>query len=328
MSNASGQVNSSGLWGRSWVRTSHFYENGNPNLFNEIAPIPSVQGIRHACCNGKKTLIDIEIKGKILESIFNGGKKIVSADLIRGVAGQLGTDRRKVQNVLSTLIVNRDLMYTYKLGCSFIEPAVNRPVRMSSRVVIMPGNTTYQEKKEDIVIMLEQGAAFGIGDHPSTRLAIKGIEKVLMDGEEQKNIKDRTMLDIGTGTGILAMVSVRLGMNRGVGIDIDPCAIFEAKTNIKINGLDQKISIKELPLEEMRKPFHLITANLRYPSLKNMFSHFKRLVAPGGSLVVSGVKSSEKKALVDLFTEKHFALHWRGAEHGWAGLAFKEIYKV
>ncbi len=283
--------------------------------------------LRYACYCRKKVLTDINIREKILETIFNSEQKTVSADLVKSVAGQLGTDRRSVQRVLGTLVGSRDLMYTYKLGCSFIEPSILKPVRMSSRVVIMPWGVTCEGRPEDIVIQLEHGASFGVGDHPTTRLAIKGIERALVHWKGLKKTENRTMLDIGTGTGILALVSVRLGINRALGIDIDPCAIFEARKNVKINGLTKKIAIEDIPANEICTQFNLITANLRYPSLKKMFPHINRLIAPGGSLVISGIKSNEEQELVEIYTRKYFTLAGNVSESGWAGLVFNKIFK-
>ncbi len=270
-------------------------------------------------------MADIVIKKKILDTILNAEQKIVSSDLVKHVVDQLGTDRKNVKKAIKTLVASRELMYTYKLGCSFIEPAVNKPVRMSSRVVIMPRDVTFKKEAEEIVIQLQHGVSFGIGDHPTTRLAIKGIENTLLPWKKQKNIGFFTALDIGTGTGILAMLSVFLGMRRVLGIDIDPCARYEASTNVKINGLENKIAIKNLSVKDIRKQFNLITANLRYPTLKKLYPHFKRLLAPGGFLVISGVKSNEDLDLVDFFTRKHFVLESKMLEKGWAGLVLKRI---
>lgn len=264
------------------------------------------------------------IKQKIIETISDSRQKVVASFLIKLIAGRLGVSRKSVKKEISKLVNNCDLMYTYQHGCSFIQPAINKPVRISPNLVLIPQHLAHGRLKKQKTITIEQGSAFGLGDHPTTRIALIGLEKILINKSEINPKLRETMLDVGTGSGILAIAAARLGVCNVLGIDIDPCALFEAKKNVIINGLEEKITIKNRTLEKIQNPFGLIAGNLRYPTLKKMFVHFKRLIEPGGFLILSGLKTEEVKDLVALYTEKYFILKWKFSEKGWAGIVFQD----
>jgi len=176
-----------------------------------------------------------------------------------------------------------------------------------------------------VVINLAQGASFGTGQHPTTRLAVKGIDYTLKECGHFKEKKKVCLLDVGTGSGILVIAAVLLGIKKGIAIDIDPCAIAEAGENIKINGLEDRIDICDRAFEKIDRVFSMVTANLRYPTIKRMLPYMYETVHKKGFLVLSGIKTDEIKELLDIYQGKGFLCRWKEVEQDWAGVVFEKI---
>ena len=101
------------------------------------------------------------------------------------------------------------------------------------------------------------------------------------------------ILDIGTGSGVLAIAALKLGLEMGLGLDIDPCARVEASENAELNGLSQRMDISGCSLDTLQGVFFLITANLRFPTLKAYLKNMIDLTETGSFLVISGIKINE-----------------------------------
>jgi ribosomal protein L11 methyltransferase len=219
-------------------------------------------------------------------------------------------------------VEDKELVYTYHFGCTFLEKSFNRPTQISKRVVLKPPGSYYRSLSDEVAIELQQGASFGSGEHPSTRLAVRGIEQALSEKEFLKEKRNIHALDIGTGSGVLAIVSVMLGAKSAVGVDIDPCARAEAKENVKLNNLENLIEIQDRKVEKISEKFSLISANLRFPTLKRLCSHITEVTERGGAVVISGIKTSEVSDLLNIYTQKYFRCVWKEFDKGWAGLLF------
>jgi ribosomal protein L11 methyltransferase len=263
-----------------------------------------------------------EIRRKVLSYVDASKKKLTSGSLEKAISERFSMDRKDVKTVIRSLVADRELIYTYQLGCSFLERSFNKPTRISRRVVLKPHGMTYRPGVEDVVIQIQQGAAFGSGDHPTTRLAIQGIETALFETACLKKENHTQTLDIGTGSGILAIAAVLLGIKTGTGIDIDPCARAEAVKNIRLNHLEHRISVHNHNILDIHEKFTLITANLRYPTLKRLCSHLAQITEKDGAVVVSGMKTDELSDLLNEFTRYRFKCVWKSFEKDWAGMVF------
>jgi len=175
-----------------------------------------------------------------------------------------------------------------------------------------------------VVINLAQGVSFGTGQHPTTRLAVKGIDYALKECGHFKENKKTCLLDVGTGSGILVIAAVLMGIKKGTGIDIDPCAIAEARENIKINGLEHRIDICDRAFEKIDRVFSMITANLRYPTIKRLLPYMHEIVHKKGFVILSGIKTDEIKDLLDIYQEKGFLCKLKEVEQDWAGVVFEK----
>lgn len=199
--------------------------------------------------------------------------KITPRDLEKKMGQEISVGRREFQAALKMLIAEGELAYTYLYGCTFIEKSFSRPIRVGSRVILTQPERHPVLDGSDIAVMLRPGASFGCGQHPTTRLAIQGIEYALKTLRVCDGIPDATLLDIGTGSGVLAICALKLGMHRAIGTDMDPCAIADAGENAQINGLAQRFTVLDVPVEEITGRFHLIAANLRYPTRTQLSSY-------------------------------------------------------
>jgi ribosomal protein L11 methyltransferase len=153
-------------------------------------------------------------------------------------------------------------------------------------------------------------------------LAIQGIETVLFNKYGDVHVDNGCALDIGTGSGILAIAAVLIGIKRAVGIDIDSCARAEAKKNIQLNSLEHRIRILDTRVEDIKEAHALITANLRFPTLKQLCPHMAGIMQKNGAVVVSGIKSEEVEDLLDIYGQNGLQCTWRAEEKEWAGLVF------
>ena len=268
------------------------------------------------------------IKKELLDIIEDSRRKITPGELGKALSRKYSLTRKEIKLLINGLVIENFLTYTNHYGRTFIEKSFNKAVRISKHVILKPPGFIYKPKADDVVIEICQGISFGNGQHPTTRLAIRGIEYALNKTNLLK-AKDKTsVLDIGTGSGVLGITALLLGIKNAVGVDIDPCSIKEARDNAKINKLEDKFVIKNMSLEDLNTKFTLITANLRYPTLMNIYHRLVKMTEPGGSIVLSGIKSDEAISVVDLYTEKHFECKWEEFEKGWAGLVFLKCQKI
>jgi len=263
-----------------------------------------------------------DIRRKVLAMVEESSRRLTPGELRKRLSVKINGDEKTLKTVISDLVFSRELTYTYQFGCSFLEKSYEKPMRVSKRVVLKPPGMVYDSSSGDIVIDILKGSSFGFGDHPTTRLAIQGMEAALSVNHDILNADNSLALDIGTGSGVLAIAAVLIGIKRAVGIDIDACARAEAQKNVKLNGLEHRINILDTRVEDITETYSLITANLRYPTLKRLCPHMAVITQKKGAVVVSGIKSEEVEDLLDTFAQNGIQCIWKAVEKGWAGLAF------
>jgi ribosomal protein L11 methyltransferase len=160
-----------------------------------------------------------------------------------------------------------------------------KPFHLSRRFVIKPSWEDYQNEPGEMVIEIDPGQAFGTGLHASTRLIVELLERLL----PTLPAPPAAVLDVGTGTGILAICAARLGCGLVTGIDIDPAAVNAARQNIAANYLDDRIGIDTIALADLKGPYDLILANIIHNTLVEMADNLAGLLAPGGLLMMAGI---------------------------------------
>jgi ribosomal protein L11 methyltransferase len=150
------------------------------------------------------------------------------------------------------------------------------------RVLIVPSWVDEGSRDGAVTIRMDPGMAFGTGLHPTTR----GCLLLLQDVEP---MPDR-VLDVGCGSGILALAALRLGAKEAVAIDTDPLAVDSTRANAAVNGLEARVEVREGTLPPSAdKPFPLVLANLVATLLVELASRLATHTATGGTLVASGI---------------------------------------
>jgi len=136
-----------------------------------------------------------------------------------------------------------------------------------------------------IVIFLDPRSAFGTGGHGTTEGCLTALEKFIKGSE--------TVLDVGTGTGILAIAARKLGAGRVTAIDIDPAACAETMKNIALNEIDDGIDVIEGGIEAAKDHYNVVTANLRTPLLVELMDRLTERLAGSGVAIFSGILEME-----------------------------------
>jgi ribosomal protein L11 methyltransferase len=156
-----------------------------------------------------------------------------------------------------------------------------KPDQISERLLILPVWEEAPEIKNHI-IRIDPGPAFGTGHHPTTRMCLMAIEEAALH-------EPWTMLDVGTGSGILAIYGSKLGASRVTAIDNDPEAVRWAERNIDINEIPVPINLSITPIEKINKEYSMVTANLILGTILELFNQLARVLAPDGLLILSGI---------------------------------------
>jgi len=162
-------------------------------------------------------------------------------------------------------------------------------LRVSSRLVVCPTWRSYRPRHGEAVIRLDPGMAFGTGQHPTTLMCLRALEELLRPGMD--------VLDLGTGSGILALAAARLGATSVLALDIDPQAAAVARENVRLNGLEAVVQVAEGGLDEaLRAAFDLAMANISASVIVEMASALAAVLRPGGLLIVAGfsVESADR----------------------------------
>lgn len=196
-----------------------------------------------------------------------------------------------------------------------------KPARVGSRIVVRPSWEEYEAKEGDLVIDMDPGMAFGSGLHETTSMCIRALEKILSGaGSEYEgtDINGETVparshagriLDVGTGTGILAIAGVLLGAEEALGIDIDPDAVRVANENIEKNGLADKIRAQYGNLTEgVDYKADIVVANLMADLVMRLSPAASGHLEPGGWYITSGILDIKETVVSEAIRSAGFVI--------------------
>lgn len=265
-----------------------------------------------------------ELKHIISNTIIEANRKMTPGEVEKAIARATGLDRKTVKLAIRDLVSLGELSYTYLYGTSFLEKSFDRPVRLSKRIVIKPPEKAYQPQPGEVVVNISTGAAFGNGAHPTTCLSLRALDFILDDSHYARRGTHLTGLDVGTGTGILAIALARLGVQKVIATDIDPCAVSEATYNVSINGLANQIRVTNTPLQELATYFTVVVANLAYPTLMKLSPLLSEKMEQGGVLILSGFKEPASKDLGKAYTEQGLRLIQEETDREWVCLVLRK----
>lgn len=167
------------------------------------------------------------------------------------------------------------------------------PRRIGQRLLLQPSWETTEGARDEVVVTIDPESAFGSGDHETTRLVLAALDQRMRGGER--------VLDVGCGSGVLSIAALRLGAASAVGVDIDEGAVTIARRNANLNGVDASFEVSATPLAEVGAVFDWVLANLETRVLVHMVDELSARIAPGGSLVLSGILGEEREAILDAY---------------------------
>jgi ribosomal protein L11 methyltransferase len=199
-----------------------------------------------------------------------------------------------------------------------------KPLRIGRRVLLKPSWEEVTIQPDDVVIELDPGMAFGTGLHPSTRLCIAALEEIVQPGD--------AVLDLGTGSGVLALVAAKLGAGAILATDIDTLAVRVAKENAALNGLavGEHLRIEEGSVPAgMAGRFQVIVANILAEVLVGLFDGkyenplLAEPSAPGGYLILSGILNDRAGLVIEAAERYGLRLIERKTEGDWVALVVR-----
>ncbi|WP_295486825.1 50S ribosomal protein L11 methyltransferase [uncultured Streptococcus sp.] len=191
------------------------------------------------------------------------------------------------------------------------------PTRISHDLTIVPSWTDYEAKTGEKIIRLDPGMAFGTGTHPTTKMSLFALEQVLRGGE--------TVLDVGTGSGVLSIASSLLGAKSIYAYDLDEVAVRVAQENIDLNAGTENIHVATGNLlQGIDIQADVIVANILADILINMTEDAYRLVKDEGYLIMSGIISEKWEMVRESAEKAGFFLETHMIQGEWNACVFKK----
>ena len=188
--------------------------------------------------------------------------------------------------------------------------------KIGARTVIKPTWEEYEAKAGEIVVELDPGAAFGTGQHATTSLCIRALEELIRPG--------MTVFDVGTGSGVLAIVAAKLGAKRVEAVDFDPVAVRVARENVRQNGAEGVVHTERSDLlKSVAGEADLIIANIIADIIVRLFGEVKGSLAAGGTMLLSGIIEDRLADVVEAAGRHGFSVEKIEQEKGWAAVIVK-----
>ncbi len=201
-----------------------------------------------------------------------------------------------------------------------------KPARIGTRLVIKPTWEEFAAKEGDVIIELDPGMAFGTGTHPTTRLCLESMER-LFSQTPPSGIGKRTVpaevLDVGTGSGVLAIAAAKLGAGRVVALDIDPEAVVVARENLAQNRIGSSVTVSSTPLTEVSGSYEIVLANILAEELVRLGRELFERVRPHGFLILSGILTEKEGVVLDGFAPFALALIEITRDAEWSCITYR-----
>ena len=160
---------------------------------------------------------------------------------------------------------------------------------ITDKITVVPSWIEYSPKPDEIIITLDPGCAFGTGTHQTTQLCMKALEKYM-------NPQDK-VADIGTGSGILAILAMKLGASEAYGCDIDDTVIEVCYKNAKVNNVECKFELNTA--DKLNEKYDFICANILHNVLAEIMPDLKKLMKDNAKLALSGILDEKKDVVLD-----------------------------
>lgn len=263
-----------------------------------------------------------ELNTIILDLLNSGSHLHTPSNIIQTIRKhQPHVSSAQIRSSIKRLIEDGDITYSHRFLISHLEPAFKQALRISPRLTLCHEDSISQSARPPDAMVLSSGTAFGVGDHPTTRLSLEAVNFCVEKLSSEKAISETKVLDIGTGSGVLAIAAVFLGVGSAVAIDTDPSALGEATKNIALNQFEDRIHLFEGDLEGLpSESFDLIMANLRPPTLRRLFPIMLSLTGKSGLWMLSGFRPESIQGLLAYPIAGEKRQLWSRSQHNWSAI--------
>lgn len=199
-----------------------------------------------------------------------------------------------------------------------------KPVAITDRLVVKPTWEPYEAKPGEVILELDPGMAFGTGTHATTSLCLKVLEQTVKPGIN--------VIDVGTGSGILAIAAAKLGASSVLALDLDPVAVSSARENVRLNGIEGAVEVAESDLLgvlqgsgvgkqlQFRLPAQLVVANILAEIILMFVQDVYDALEVGGVYVVSGVIERKKEEVRQALERAGFHIERTETDQEWVVL--------
>lgn len=191
--------------------------------------------------------------------------------------------------------------------------------KIGGRVVIRPPWREYEPKDDEVVIVLDPGMAFGTGLHPSTKLSMLGTEQVIKPGD--------TVLDVGTGSGILAIAAIKLGAAKADTVDVESVAVAATAENAERNGVSDRVTVQQGSVGQgepfFGRQYDVVLANIIARVLIELSEAIVGHTRVDGSIVLAGIIESREHEVIDAFSHVGAEVVTRRFQDDWVSLVLR-----
>ena len=184
-------------------------------------------------------------------------------------------------------------------------------VEVDPSMIIVPHWVDAPRTDHEFRLFIEPGATFGLGNHPTTLASLRILGRLVRDGD--------TVLDVGTGSGVLAIAAVCRGARTAHGTDINPASLEIVALNAGLNAVSGRVTVGMESLDDLTGPYSIVVANILAPTLIELAEHLVRLTQR--TLVISGLLADRYEHVVAALAPLHIA----AIEHvdGWVAIALE-----
>ncbi len=186
-------------------------------------------------------------------------------------------------------------------------------LRIGEQIVIQPSWLAYDPGPEDVVIELDPGMAFGTGLHPTTQMCLRALEEFVRPGME--------VLDVGTGSGVLAIAAAKLGARRVLAVDNDAQAVTVARANVIHNQVRESVRVKQGSLADVSGHYDVVVVNILARVIVELVEQgLARRMRPGGILITAGITVDKASDVGEAFERGGLELVDRQQQDDWISL--------
>ncbi len=241
--------------------------------------------------------------------VFAAEESDVNVELISGQLNKLVREKMIFSfNVEENIIKDKNWNEEWEKSVHVIE--------VSDKLIIKPSFREYKSKPGQIVITIDPKMSFGTGEHQTTKLVLQLLEKYVS--------KNMNVLDVGSGTGVLSIASIKLGAQFAIAVDNDEWCSLNGKENCELNKVADKIDVRLGTINDIKeKDFDLITANIQKNVLMEIAEEIKSKLKSSGSVILSGLLFSDEDDIVKKYSSLGFELVEKKSLDEWIALVFR-----